>query len=178
MLAAPVQLVKHPMTDCSIVSSISFDARRTETGLRLQYAVLGDIGQIKRPGNPGGQRRDELWQTTCFELFARDPDATAYCEFNFAPNGDWAAYRFTGYRADMTHSDQAQPTIREQIEDDRLSLQVDVPLSFTDLNADKIAVGPAVIIETLEGVRSYWALYHQADRPDFHLAQNFQISLD
>ena len=55
------------------------------------------------------QRRDELWRTTCAEIFVALDDASdgkphtggPYLEFNFSPTGDWAAYRFDSTRTGM-----------------------------------------------------------------------------
>ena len=46
-------------------------------------------------------RTDELWRSTCFELFLRFDDDERYVEFNFSPSTRWAAYAFDGYREGM-----------------------------------------------------------------------------
>jgi hypothetical protein len=56
-------------------------------------------------------RVDGLWQRTCFELFLRRPDESGYCEFNFSPSGEWAAYRFDDYRAGMSQLPVKPPRI-------------------------------------------------------------------
>ena len=178
MPALPIQLIKYKEPDCAVVSSITFNAARTETGLSLHYQVQGNIAQIKRPEAPGGSRLDALWRTTCFELFLRAGDAPSYFELNFAPNGDWAAYRFDRYRENMQSADVSPPTIATRLEKDRLTVEVELSPPFLGTPASELVLGPAVIIETLDSVRSYWALHHPVDRPDFHRAQNFQTHLD
>lgn len=178
MPALPVQLVKYPEPACGVVSSIAFAAKPIETGLRLHYELRGDIARVKRAADRGGTRRDELWQTTCFELFVQAQDRRGYAEFNIAPNGDWAAYQFDGYRENMRQADVPPPLVETRMEDGCMTVQVEVSTHSLGMEAQGILLGPAVIIETLDSVRSYWALHHPADRPDFHLAQNFQISLD
>ena len=54
----------------------------------LNELVVPD-GLIDGP-QVAGQRRDELWTTTCFEAFLALPDQPGYWEINLAPNGDWA----------------------------------------------------------------------------------------
>lgn len=44
------------------------------------------------------QRRDELWQSTCFEAFFAEPGQERYWEINLAPNGHWNVYRLDRYR--------------------------------------------------------------------------------
>ena len=58
------------------------------------FGVGAPMARFKMPeGEPG--RADELWQSTCFELFLRTPSEENYAEWNFAPSGQWAAYAFT-----------------------------------------------------------------------------------
>lgn len=112
-------------------------------------------------GEPG--RSDDLWQTTCFEAFLRWDEA-AYREWNFAPSGEWAAYDFTGYREGRTDSEVAAPYVR-----------MENNLTWWALGAT-IAVeagvdwqlGLSAILEEKDGTKSYWALAHAGDKPDFH----------
>ncbi len=48
--------------------------------------------------NPGGPRRDELWQHTCLECFVAPAGQPGYLEFNLAPDGAWNVYALEGYR--------------------------------------------------------------------------------
>ena len=178
MPALPIQLLKYPAPDCAVVSSIAFDASRTEAGLRLRYDVRGNVAQIKRAEPAGGARRDELWRTTCFEVFLRLGDTPSYFELNFALNGDWAAYHFDRYREAMRLADMPPPAIKTRSDADRMTVQVEISTQSLGLGTAGLVLGPAVIIETLDSVRSYWALHHPVDRPDFHRAQNFQTHLD
>ncbi len=174
----PISLVPHPAHPSDAASVVTFAATRTANGIRLRYEVLGDIAEVKLPTAPGGARQDELWRTTCFELFLRKAGAAAYAEFNFAANGDWAAYRFRGYRDRAAAPSIAPPRTTAETGPDRLSITVELSAQLDDIDWTSAELGPAVIIETLEGARSYWALHHHSDQPDFHRAQNFQLSLD
>jgi hypothetical protein len=69
--------------------------------LRLRWRIEG-VGQLVVPLFAGKGRADELWRTTCFELFLMPQGGDAYCEFNLSPSERWAAYDFTGYRAGMS----------------------------------------------------------------------------
>jgi hypothetical protein len=111
------------------------------------------------------QRADGLWHTTCFELFIREAGQGAYREWNFAPSGDWAAYDFTGYREGMSEAEVGSPPYI-RLEDNftwwtlgaTISVDADVQWEFS-LSA---------VIEEVDGTKSYWALAHPADKPDFH----------
>jgi hypothetical protein len=110
-------------------------------------------------------RADELWQTTCFEAFLRaEGDGEAYREWNFAPSGQWAAYDFTAYREGRSNPDVAAPYLR--LEDNftwwsfGATITVDAETRWR--------LGLSAILEGKEGAKSYWALAHGGDKPDFH----------
>ena len=111
-----------------------------------------------------GGRADELWQTTCFEAFLRVDGEEAYREWNFAPNGQWAAYDFASYRDGRSNAEVKEPYIR--LEDN---------LTWWNLGATiGVEAGPSwllglsVILEEKDGTKSYWALAHAEGEPDFH----------
>ena len=98
MRASSVQLKPHPSHADHGVDSLTVFFSRRGTGLYLKFKIIGDPSGILLPSEPGGNRRNELWKQTCLEAFVRVDGAEGYLEFNFAPNGDWAAYEFDGYR--------------------------------------------------------------------------------
>jgi hypothetical protein len=127
---------------------------------------------IPEPLDPA--RTDGLWQTTCFEAFLRAEGEEGYREWNFAPSGQWAAYDFTGYRADTTNADvDSPPYVR--MEDNftwwalGATIAVDAALTW--------ALGLSAILEERGGTKSYWALAHPSEEPDFHAADCFAARL-
>jgi hypothetical protein len=121
-----------------------------------------------------GERRDELWRTTCFEAFLGRPDTPAYREWNFAPSGDWAAYDFDDYRAGMRPAEVAAPPYI-RLEDNltwwTLGATVAVPAGR------EWRLGISAVIEERDGTRSYWALAHGDGAPDFHDPACFAATL-
>ncbi|MEO7277574.1 MAG: DOMON-like domain-containing protein [Sphingomicrobium sp.] len=109
-------------------------------------------------------RADGLWQTTCFEAFLRPAGGEAYREWNFSPSGQWAAYDFTARREGMVEGQAAEPYIR--VEDNLtwwgLGAAIAVPA-----NAD-LELGLSAVLEESDGRKSYWALGHGGEKPDFH----------
>lgn len=139
----------------------------------LRFRVDG-CGALVVPEFKGMGRGEDLWKTTCFELFLEDGDG-AYREFNFSPSQRWAAYRFAGYRESR---DDFEPGIAPEIQSERgLSIfTLTVFLSEKDLQGARNAALSAVIEE--EGGRlSYWALAHGGPKPDFHDPACFRIPL-
>lgn len=117
---------------------------------------------IPEPAEP--ERADELWKTTCFEAFLRPLGRENYREWNFAPSGQWAAYDFSATRTGMSEGEAADPYIR--VEDNltwwALGAAIAVP---ADINWE---LGLSAVLEAKDGTKSYWALAHTGDKPDFH----------
>ncbi len=40
-------------------------------------------------------RKDGLWQKSCFEFFIKKWNSSEYIEVNLSPNGEWQSYSFT-----------------------------------------------------------------------------------
>lgn len=149
--------------------------------LSLRYRVYGD-GALALPGLSSPQRADELWRTTCFELFVRSPGSAEYHEYNFSPSTHWAAYRFDAYRSGMAPLALSRavmidrdPPIAREAPDLLYALDATVDL---DLNPSTVhAVNLTAVIEEKDGTKSYWALKHPEGAPDFHDATCFVLEL-
>lgn len=141
--------------------------------LMLRYRVDG-AGALVVPPFKGHGQADELWKTTCFELFLYDGDGR-YRELNFSPSGQWALYGFAGYRnRDGEVFLRAFPEIKHE-----QGASVFVQTVFIDaailLGAQRAAL--AAVIEEEGGRPSYWALAHNGLKPDFHDPFGFRIPL-
>jgi len=174
----PVQLSHHPTCARDGVDRMSFQIARAGDGVELRYDLVADLAALNIADSPGGHRRDGLWQRTCFEAFFMSERAAGYIEFNFAPNGDWAAYQFSAYREGGQDLDTAAPKIEARPTEDGLSVCVALAVLPFDMKSGAIRVGPSAVIETRAGTKSYWALHHPANKPDFHHIDNFKLSLD
>jgi hypothetical protein len=150
--------------------------------LLLDYELVGDLARLRiaGPAAPAGARAaptDGLWRHTCMEVFVGLKPAAAYLEFNFAPDGQWAAYRFSGYRAGMAPLIGIRPPrIELRTQSDRLLLSADVELP-AQLSAAALRLGIAAVVENDHGQLAYWALDHAADRPDFHRPESFGFEI-
>lgn len=145
--------------------------------LKLEYVVIGCIGDI-RFSHPGpAERADRLWQHSCFEAFVA-LTAGGYVEFNFAPSEQWAIYRFEGYRDGMYEPiEVAPPDIYTDTDgSNRFALTAWVDLSALIL-AGPSSLALSAVIESVEGDLSYWALAHPPGAPDFHHPDCFTLEL-
>lgn len=123
-------------------------------------------------------RTDGLWRHTCFEAFIRPAGADAYFEFNLAPSGQWAAYRFSGYREGMAPLEIPAPRIAWRNTDQGNELTAEVDLSSVPELAGAVwDAALTAVIEGTDGRTGYWALAHPAGKPDFHDRTGFALSL-
>ena len=164
----------HPPRGVTAVESkvIGFD----DTWLRVRWRVDG-AQDLVVPAFAGRGRADDLWQTTCFELFLKPGGEDGYVEFNLSPSERWAVYDFDGYRAGMSE----RPASREP------DCTIRIGSSFAIFDAaiprDVLPILPAganfaAVIEETGGVKSFWALAHPAAKADFHDPACFAATLE
>ncbi len=174
-------LILHPDSRCTAATRIDVDIERPRPGhLVLHYSVTGRIGDLRLPPSAASARADELWQHTCFEAFVRAPPSAAYYEFNFAPSTQWAAYRFSAYRREMSVADDVSaPRIDVQSRGELYQLRASLSLDgLSSLPADAAwRLGLSAVIEEASGRKSYWALAHPPGKPDFHHSDCFACEL-
>ncbi|HET6535622.1 MAG TPA: DOMON-like domain-containing protein [Sphingomicrobium sp.] len=119
-------------------------------------------------------RADELWRATCFEAFVRRIGSDGYREWNFAPHGNWAAYDFAAYREDMANAEVGSPPYI-RMEDNFTWWTVGATIA---VEADaQWELGLSAVLEEKDGTKSYWALAHPAEMPDFHAPGCFTARL-
>ncbi|MXO72208.1 hypothetical protein [Alteraurantiacibacter buctensis] len=160
-------LVPHPANPPLAV--IAVEARFGVVGpwLQLRWRVEG-AGKVMLPPFTGRRRADNLWRTTCCELFMHTKGAAGYTEFNFSPSESWAAYAFRGWRESAgNHPVSHDPAITPR--PGRNLLIVDVALPLADLPPLPAALSLNMVIEEAGSTLSYWAMAHgDPDKPDFH----------
>ena len=97
------QLVPHPGCAAGSITGIAASIEPTEHGCRAVFVAQGDITRIAVPVEDQSGRFDNLWKTTCFEIFWSH-DGSSYREFNLSPSGRWACYDFDGFREGMRNA--------------------------------------------------------------------------
>ena len=166
-----LNLVPHPanppgIRELKVWASIDHAASLAAVATtNIWFGVGAPVDRFVIPVSEEPHRADDLWKTTCFEAFLRPLGEKRYREWNFAPLGDWAGYEFTGYRDGMVPAEiDADPYIR--MEDNftwwALGATIAVP---ADTNWE---LGLSAILEEKDGNKSYWALAHPGQKPDFH----------
>jgi hypothetical protein len=172
------RLARHPDTPSTAIERIEVELGGDARCLRLSYRMIGNVDRVvAAPLAPGSlpRSRDELWRSTCCELFLRSAVSVGYREYNFAPCGDWAAYGFSGYRSGKLALEIRAPRIA--VERSPGALEVTVELTDLPLHALEEAqgIGLACVVETPMEL-SYWALAHPPGKPDFHHETAFALT--
>jgi hypothetical protein len=165
-------LVRHPDTPPGAIHAIDAELVRTPDGIIATFRATGDLSRLVIPAPAAPARADNLWKTTCFELFVGD-EGEAYREYNFSPSGQWAAYDFAGYRDLTGNSDALVAT--ETSHDDK-SLTLVARISSHVPNPARIGLS-AVVAESDGGLR-YWAVAFAPGKPDFHAEATRALLLD
>ena len=176
-----VALSCHPSTPCAYARSLEVHVEHKGAGtLALRYVLDADLERLQIPERKTPAHTDGLWRHTCFEAFVRKPQSSGYCELNFAPSGEWAAYRFAGYRSGMAPIDLSPPPIETHRKVQGLEMRVDFDLAALDpaFASSVVLIALSAVIEDDAGTLSYWALKHPAGKPDFHDGEGFALAIN
>jgi hypothetical protein len=157
-------LYRHPDAPPGAIQSIDAELERMAGGAVAIFRVRGDISKLVIPPPAESGRADNLWRTTCFELFVTGEGAS-YREYNFSPSCQWAAYEFDDYRSDMRNLDARIETELYQ-EKNELQFSAEIRAEF----ANPAQIGLAAVIEESDGVLRYWSTAFAPGKPDFHAA--------
>jgi hypothetical protein len=159
------RLVAHPARPARRVKGVNVTTRFLPEGeLMLRWRIEG-ARDLVLPAYSGAGRGDDLWKTTCFELFIAHAGG-AYREFNFSPSGRWAAYDFSSFRQSEGNSDlRDSPHVSVERGEEITVATVRVPIDALG-GARRGAL--TAVIEEEGGVTSFWAPAHGGDQPDFH----------
>ena len=145
-----------------------------EEKFTYKLRIIGPINDLKIPANLYTfQRQNNLWKSTCFEIFFLHQDGT-YLEFNFSPSGQWNSYYFEGYRKFISEQALSQiPEIIWEISPHSILMT----FSYQFIFPNTLKFNPALVMETQKSETYYWSCNHQNLKPDFHYLENF-IDID
>ncbi len=165
-------LVRHPATPPGAIHTVEAELQRVGGGAVATFRAIGDISRLVVPSPTAPVRTQDLWQSTCFELFVAG-EGESYREFNFSPSGAWAAYAFDRHRRGMRDA-EARVEIQTLMNNKALSVIAEIE---TELPAAAYLGLTAVIFET-DAVTRYWATAFAPGEPDFHAAAVRSLILD
>jgi hypothetical protein len=147
--------------------------------VRFEYRLAGATSQVAIPRRAAPRRAGRLWEHTCFEAFIAPASRAGYCELNFSPSTEWAAYAFDGYREGMRELRlSAPPAIAVAETADELRVTAALELGALGDAPWPWRIGLTAVVEDPAGEREYFALRHPREKPDFHDAAAFTVVLD
>ncbi len=126
---------------------------------------------FKFPRNDLGQRKMNLWEDTCFELFLGSYRQSGYLEFNVSGEGDWNVFLLADYRSNLEEMKESK-LVKFNLDKTKLGFEVNVEFQISNLNkifsyAEELFVNLTVVTYTSRGVQ-YYAKNHPEAKPDFH----------
>ena len=104
--------------------------RLDQSSLTLNFELLAPAAELIWPvAAPASNRCDELWHSTCLEVFIAKPGDANYWEVNLSPRGDWNVYQLDDYRKGLRpETSIGSIPIRSTSEPDRHQLQATLAL--------------------------------------------------
>lgn len=171
------KLIPFPAAGSPLIE-IMGEVDRIKNRLSVHYSVQGSVESILLPEQAHPIRKNDLWNTTCFEFFIAVPDSSEYWEFNLSPSGEWNVYRMDAYRQVNMREEPAFCELPFAFQKEHgFSLELSVDLNPIISSAQKIQIGVAAITETKDREVTYWALAHPGEQADFHLRDSFLIEM-
>lgn len=153
--------------------------------LLLRFRLQGDLEALLLPAPVAlPQRRDGLWQHTCFEAFWGPGGQEGYWELNASPSGDWNLYRFDRYRQGLRPEPLPVPLRPSWClsaawgeQPAQLTLDLRCPAPPPALGAAGLEASLTAVLEHRQAGLSYWALHHPGAEADFHDRRGFRLQL-
>ncbi len=149
--------------------------------LSIEYQCRGELSAIVFPPlKPNPARLHQLWESTCYEAFLTWENEPRYWELNFSPSGDWNLYRFESYRKGQTEEMTVPQARSENLENSEFFRRDQIILELSPFLSQKdtpLCLGLTAVIGTQNQSKSYWALTHLGQTPDFHLRDSFILEM-
>ena len=147
--------------------------------LALDYELVAPAAEVMWPtASISPQRRDELWLSTCLELFIANPGSDPYWEINLSPNGDWNVYQLSGYRQGLLPEPCIEcMNMNAHSAADRHQLHATLELPPALLAASTLHANLCAVLQHVNTTTSYWAVCHPSHEADFHARSGFVLEV-
>lgn len=167
-------LTLHPSCEAGPIRAVRADIRATDQGCEARFQFEGAVERIVVPEPRPPVRTDDLWKTTCFEIFWQPLDGSYYREFNLSPSGRWAAYDFDAFREGMRDAPVDAIAISTASENGGLLLKASIAAALPV----PAQVALNAIVEHEDGSLQFWALAFDPGKAEFHSETCRQIKLE
>lgn len=148
-----------------------------ENIVHCKVNILGPLETLKiKTKSKIPQKKEGIWHSTCFEVFLSSSETVAYTEWNLCPSGDWWVMDFSKYREriEISGLDTRKPQYQQwSLENpNQLSGQFGINIP-QNISSQSLKLGLTSILESKNGIKTYWALAHLQKNPDFHIYESF-----
>ena len=167
-------LMLHRDCDLGPIKAVTATIRATPSGCEAEFRLDGAIDAIRLPPAGPSLRTDDLWKTTCFEIFWQPIGATYYREFNLSPSGRWAAYDFDAFREGMRDAPVDAISLATAHGDNGLVLKASIAAELP--TPAQVALN--AIVAHPDGGLQFWALAFPPGKAEFHSEACRHIVLD
>lgn len=154
----------HQTCDLGPIRAVTASLTATDVGCDAEFRFEGDITKIIVPEPAPSERTDNLWKTSCFEIFWQPIGGTWYREFNLSPSTRWAAYDFDSFREGMRDAPVDAISVACSFTDSELILKASIAAELPD--PAQVALNG--IVEDKAGNMQFWALAFPPGKPEFH----------
>lgn len=164
----------HQTCDLGPIRAVTASVTATPNGCEAEFRLDGHVPAIILPEVVMPERRDNLWKTTCFEIFWQPLGGTYYREFNLSPSGCWAAYDFDAFREGMRDAPVDAIAIACSHDESGLVLKASIAAELPD----PAQVALNAIVEHPDGGLQFWALAFPPGKPEFHSEACRQVIIE
>lgn len=161
-------LMLHRTCDLGPIRAVTATITATAQGCEAEFRLGGRMNGIVLPPSATSERTDNLWQTTCFEIFWQPVGGTCYREFNLSPSGRWAAYDFDSFRQGMRDAPVGAIAIACSHNETDLILRATITANLPA----PAQVALNAVVEHDDGGKQFWALAFPPGQPEFHSEAN------
>ena len=168
-----------PFSPVGIPITIKGNIGRNSNRFTVNYSLTGFLSNLVIPAPADlPERRNNIWQETCFEFFLGLKDDARYWEFNLSPSGHWNVYRFNAYREGQ-QEEEAFTSLPFNVSSSTDAFLLDMEFDLDKIiTADEtLEAGISAVIKQRDGNATHWALTHQNQQADFHKRESFIIEL-
>lgn len=162
-----MELLVHPTQDsCGIRVAVAVSVRDLSAQATVELDVIVDDPRavIEWPLHRAGQFQEQLWQSTCVELFMAGEDG-AYYESHYAASGDYAHYQLAFTRAPLQRQRWPIPSIALKPGPTQTTwrIQQTLPVAWPSAHGQVV-----VVLKCKDQSCLHWARQHPPAKPDFH----------
>ncbi len=145
---------------------ISSTLKIVKSQIYISFTLTGALDSYIFPHEQRLERVDELWKSTCFELFLANSNEEEYYELNISPSLGWNFYHLKKYRAEVEEVELLSEATINVIKEGG-NYKIEFKLEGFDFEKSNIYNITAILL-TKEGERTFWSLKPMDGTPDFH----------